>query len=98
VREEGHSERFLAWEGSRSVGRAGTEIAGKVARFWGTGVLAEHRHRGVYGALVRARCGAAAHRGAELVWVTARVGTSGPILKRHGFRPMGTVRVFEVQW
>ena len=98
VRDEGHSDRFLAWEGTRPIGRAGMEIAGNVARFWGTGVRPEHRGRGVYGALVRERCESAVHRGAELVLVTARVGTSGPILKRHGFRPMGTVRIFEVQW
>jgi GNAT superfamily N-acetyltransferase len=98
VREEGHSGRFLAWEGTSPIGRGGMEIVGPVARFWGTGVLAEHRRRGVYGALVRARCEAAVDRGAEIALVTARVGTSGPILRHHGFQPMGTTRVFEAQW
>lgn len=98
LRVEGHSDRFLAWEGTRPIGRAGMEIAGSVARFWGTGVRPEHRGRGVYGALVRERCESALRRGAELVLGTARAGTSGPILKRHGFRPMGAVQVFEVQW
>ena len=98
VREEGHSDRFLAWEGTQPIGRAGMEIAGHVARFWGTGVVPEHRRRGAYGVLVRERCDSAARRGAELALVTARVGTSGPILKRHGFRPMGTLQIFEVQW
>jgi hypothetical protein len=68
VREEGHSERFLAWEGASPVGRAGLEIAGPVARFWGTGVLSEHRRRGAYGALVRARCDSAADRGPRSRW------------------------------
>lgn len=98
VREGGHSDRYLAWAGAAPVGRAGMELAGPVARFWGTGVLPEHRRRGVYGALVRARCAAAAARGSEIALVTARMGTSGPILLRHGFRPMGTIRVFEVRW
>jgi hypothetical protein len=98
LRAEGHSDRFLAFDGSIPIGRAGMEISGPVARFWGTGVLAEQRRRGVFGALVRARCESAVNRGAEIALVTARVGTSGPILKRHGFQPVGTVRVFEARW
>jgi hypothetical protein len=98
VRETGHSDRYLAWEGASAIGRAGMELAGPVARLWGTGVLTEHRHRGAYGALVRARCESGAERGAELALVTARVGTSGPILLRHGFQPRGTVRVLEARW
>jgi GNAT superfamily N-acetyltransferase len=98
VRDHGHSDRFLALDGSTPVGLAGMEVAGPVARFWGSGVLAEHRHRGIYGGLVRARCEAAAERGAEVALVTARVGTSGPILKRHGFTAVGTVQLFEARW
>jgi GNAT superfamily N-acetyltransferase len=98
LKETQHSERFLAWDAEVPIGHAGMEIAGPIARFWGTGVLTEHRNRGVYGALVQARCESAAQRGAEIVLVTARVGTSGPILKRHGFEPLGSVRIFEVRW
>jgi hypothetical protein len=98
LREDGHSGRFLAWEGGSAVGRGGMAIVGPVAQFWGTGVLAEQRRRGIYGALVRARCEAAAKRGAEIALVTARVGTSGPILRHHGFQPMGTTRIFEARW
>jgi hypothetical protein len=98
VEQDGHSDRFLASVGSTPIGRGGMELVGPVARFWGTGVRAEHRQRGVYGALVRARCEAAAQRGAEIVLVIARVGSSGPILRRHGFRPVGRVRTFEAQW
>jgi GNAT superfamily N-acetyltransferase len=98
LREDGHSDRFLAWGGPTPIGRAGLEVAGPVARFWGTGVLPEHRRRGVYGALVRARCEAAARRGAEIALVTARVGTSGPILKHHGFRRVGPLRTYEARW
>lgn len=98
LREEGHSNRFLAWAGPTPIGRAGLELVGPVARFWGTGVLPDHRRRGVYGALVRARCELAAERGAEIALVTARVGTSGPILKRHGFQTVGTLRMLETRW
>jgi len=98
IREQGYSERFLGFDGPTPVGRAGMQVVGPVARFWGTGVLPNFRRHGVYGALVRARCQSAADRGAELALVTARVGTSGPILKRHGFEAKGSVRVFEARW
>ena len=96
--EQGHSDRFVAWEEREPIGRAGLEIVGKVARLWGTGVLPQQRGRGVYGLLVRARCEAALQRGATLALTTARVGTSGPILKHHGFRVVGSVRLFERHW
>lgn len=98
LREDGHSDRFVAWDGELPLGRAGLEVAGSVARLWGSGVLPEHRGRGIYGALVQVRCAEAERRGAELALVVARVGTSGPILKHHGFRVVGSVRVFEARW
>jgi len=98
LEEDGHSDRFLAVADGAFIGRGGLELAGPVARFWGSGVLPAHRGRGAYGALVRARCESAAARGSEIVLVTARVGTSGPILKRHGFEPVGSVRVYEARW
>jgi hypothetical protein len=98
LRRTGHSDRFVAWEGTTPVGRAGLEIVGEVARLWGTGVLPQYRRRGVYGLLVRARCEEAARRGATLALTTARVGTSGPILKHHGFRVVGSARIFEARW
>ncbi len=98
VRETGHSDRFVAWEGATPIGRAGLEIVGGVARLWGTGVLPQHRKRGAYGLLVRARCEEALRRGATLALTTARVGTSGPILKHHGFRAVGSVRILEARW
>lgn len=96
--DEGHSDRFVAWRASEPIGRAGMEIAGDVARFWGTGVLSPYRGRGVYGALVQARCVDAVRRGAKLALVTARTGTSGPILKRHGFRVIGSLWTYEARW
>ncbi|HTT45979.1 MAG TPA: GNAT family N-acetyltransferase [Thermoplasmata archaeon] len=98
VQVDGHSDRFVAWEGTAPIGRAGMEVAGEVARLWGTGVLPERRQRGVYGLLVQARCEEALRRGATLALVTARVGTSGPILKHHGFRSVGPLRVLEARW
>jgi GNAT superfamily N-acetyltransferase len=98
LQEEGNSNYFVAWEGPSPVGRAGLEVVGEVARLWGTGVLPQHRRRGVYGQLVRARCEEALRRKATLALTTARVGTSGPILKHHGFNPVGSIRVFEARW
>jgi len=98
IREQGHSDRFLASDGGTPVGLAGMEIVDRVARMFGSGVLPNCRGRGVYGLLVRCRCEEAARRGATLALVTARVGTSGPILKHHGFRALGTLRQFEARW
>jgi len=98
VHDRGHSDRFLARKDEVPVGLAGMEIVEGVARMFGAGVLPEHRGSGVYGLLVRCRCEEAARRGATLALVTARVGTSGPILKHHGFRPVGILRQFEARW
>jgi GNAT superfamily N-acetyltransferase len=98
IRETGHSDRFLALEGARAAGSAGLALEGAVALLWGTGVLPEFRGRGIYGALVEARCHSAVDRGAEIALVAARTGTSGPILKRHGFRVVGPIRTYEAQW
>jgi GNAT superfamily N-acetyltransferase len=98
IRETGHADRFIALEGARPVGTAGLTLEGAVSLFWGTGVLPEFRGRGIYGALVEARCRSVAERGAEIVLVSALTGTSGPILKRHGFRVVGPIRTYEAHW
>ena len=98
LQETGHSNRYLARLDGTPVGRAGMEIVGPVARLWGTGVLPAFRRRGIYGALVRYRADEARDRGAEVALVVARVGTSGPILKKLGFRPVGSVHVHEIRW
>jgi hypothetical protein len=98
VAETGHSGRYVVWQGSTPIGHGGMEVAGAVARFWGSGILPAYRNLGAYGALVRARCEDAVRAGAEIALVTARIGTSGPILKRRGFRIVGPVRNFEVRW
>lgn len=94
----GHSDRFLAWDGPTPIGRGGLELAGPVARLWGSGVLPDHRRRGAYGAIVGIRCRSATDRGGEIALVTARTGTSGPILKHHGFRPIGALSVWEIRF
>ncbi len=98
VTETGHSGRYVVWQASTPIGHGGMEVVGPVARFWGSGILPAYRNRGAYGALVRTRCEDAVRQGAEIALVTARVGTSGPILKRRGFRVVGPIRNFEVRW
>jgi GNAT superfamily N-acetyltransferase len=98
IRGTGHSDRFLAFVDSRAVGCAGLELDGRVALLWGTGVLPEYRGRGIYGRLVEARSRSAVERGAEIVLVMAQTGTSGPILKRHGFRLVGPLQTLEARW
>jgi hypothetical protein len=96
-------EERAARSGSRNPRDGATvhpkrESTRPVARFWGSGVLADHRHQGIYGALVLSRGRDAVARGAEVVLVTARTGTSGPIRKRPQFRAVGSVRVFQSHW
>jgi GNAT superfamily N-acetyltransferase len=96
--DTGHSGRYVVWKDSTPIGHGGLEVVGPVARFWGSGILPAYRNLGAYGALVRARCEEAVRQGAEIALVTARIGTSGPILKRRGFRVVGPVGNFEVRW
>jgi GNAT superfamily N-acetyltransferase len=98
VRETGHSDFFTAYEGTRAIGCGGLGLTLPVAFLWGAGVLPEHRGRGAYAALVEARCRSAVGRGSEVALVTARTETSGPILKRHGFRTVGPLESFEARW
>ncbi len=42
LEHEGLSNLFLAMDGELPIGRAGTGMGGPVARFWGTGVLAQY--------------------------------------------------------
>jgi hypothetical protein len=98
VRDRGHSGCYVARDGTVPIGRAGQTIVGPVGRMWGTGVLESYRRRGAYGLLVRARCEEAARNGCEIAIVTARVGSSGPILKHHGFRVVGAAGIYEARW
>ena len=78
------------------VGGAGLSLVEGVARLWGAGVLAVHRHRGVYRALLEARLRWGADRGARMALVKGRVESSAPVLTRAGFTTYGEERSYRV--
>ncbi len=98
VADTGHSGRYVVWQETTPIGHTGLAVVGPVARFWGSGILPAYRGRGTYGALVRARRKEAVRQGAEIALVTARLETSGPILKRRGFRALGPIQTLDVRW
>lgn len=89
---------FVAHVDGQPVSSAGFTLVGQVARFWGAATLPEARGKGTYRALVAARCAEAHRRGARIALTQARVGTSGPILRRAGFRALGQERCYELAW
>ena len=64
-----------------------------LALLGGGGTLSEHRGRGAYRALVRARIAVARAQGASVVVVQAHPTTSAPILHRLGFREVCRIAV-----
>jgi GNAT superfamily N-acetyltransferase len=90
--------QFLATADGRPAGSAGMLMVGEVARLWGGGVAPWARGRGLYRALVAARLRLAHARGARIALTKARVGTSGPILRRAGFRAIGQEIAYELRW
>lgn len=84
--------RFLALVDGAPAATAGLTFDGPTARLWGAAVLAGHRGRGIYRALLAARLTEATARGAALALAKARTGTSAPILHRVGFRTYGRER------
>lgn len=74
------------------VAAAGAQVAGETLRLWGAATRPAFRGRGAYGALVLERCRVGRHLGATRALAKANVATSGPMLKRAGFRPIGTER------
>ncbi|WP_405061545.1 GNAT family N-acetyltransferase [Kribbella sp. NBC_01505] len=90
------SQRFVAELDGEVVGSAGYRLMGDTVGLWGGGVLAKARGRGVYRALIAARCEIALAAGADLALVSARVTTSAPILRRIGFVAYGTKRCYEL--
>jgi len=81
------------------VAAAGAQVVGETLRLWGAATCQTFRGRGAYGALVLERCRVGTHLNATLALVKANISTSGAILKRAGFRPVGTERrhVLEIQ-
>jgi len=98
VETTGHSGRFLVYDRELPIGRGGLEVSGPVGRLWGAGVLPEHRGCGAYLAVTAARCEATREEDGEIVLTVARTGTSGPILKSHGFREAGPQVTYELRW
>jgi GNAT superfamily N-acetyltransferase len=84
---------FVAYSDRRPIASGRLEMLPKrsFASLWGGGTAPEHRHRGVYRALVAARAGVARSRGYRFLTVDARE-TSRPILERLGFTPLTTTR------
>jgi hypothetical protein len=97
IESTGHSELFLSFEGAVPVARGGLSVTGVVGRLWSAGVLSEHRGKGAYMALTVQRCKSAVDQGAEIALTHAKVGTSGPILKAHGFQTAGDYTYYELQ-
>jgi hypothetical protein len=74
------------------VAAAGAQVVGETLRLWGAATRQTFRGRGAYGALVLERCRVGTHLGATLALTKANITTSGSILKRASFRPVGTER------
>ena len=85
----GDGGAIVAYTGGAAAGAAGVTMAGGVARLWGGAVLEHARGQGVYRALLAARLDYGAAHGATMALVKGRVETSGPILRRAGFRSYG---------
>ncbi|GAA0622251.1 hypothetical protein HPO96_28460 [Kribbella sandramycini] len=96
TRGERSSPRFVAEIDGELVASSGYTLMGDIVGLWGAGVLEKARGRGVYRALIAARCRAARADGAELALVTARTTTSAPTLRRAGFAVHGTKRCYEL--
>ncbi|GAB3948265.1 hypothetical protein GCM10029976_079070 [Kribbella albertanoniae] len=96
ARGERSPGRFLAEIDGEIVGTSGYTLLGDVVRLWGGSVLEKARGRGVYRALIAARCRAAQEAGATLALVTARTATSAPTLRRIGFVAYGTKYCFQL--
>lgn len=90
--------QYLATVDGQAVGAAGFTLVGRVARFWGAGIVPAARHLGAYRALVAARCRDAHTRGARAVLTKAKDKTSSPTLVRAGFRTLGQERCYVLRW
>lgn len=92
----GRGGGVVAYVDDEPVGTGGLTVAGDVARLWSGAVVQPARGRGVYRALLAARLEYAVARGCTMALVKGRIETSGPILRRAGFRAYGQERSFSV--
>ena len=83
---------YVAYVDGEPVASGGSTVDGDALRFWDGAVLASHRGRGAYRALVARRLVDARATTARFGLVKAVDTTSAPILKRLGFTPYGDVR------
>jgi hypothetical protein len=88
-------DRFFARIGNVPISTGGLTMSDNVVRLWGAGTHPAHRGRGGYKAVTMARMNEGHHRGGTIAIVNARVGTSGPILKRMGFRLVALTKEYE---
>jgi GNAT superfamily N-acetyltransferase len=90
--------QYLAYDGGTAVGFATglVDHRRRVTLLGGSAVLAAHRGRGHYRALVRERILDARRRGSRAVVAQARRQTSAPILARLGFREVLTIGAYDL--
>jgi len=95
--EAAKSARFFSRMGNVAISTGGLTMSDKVVRLWGAGTHPAYRGRGGYRAITIARMNEGHHRGATIAIVNARTGTSGPILKRMGFRLVSLTKEYELR-
>ncbi len=91
IPKRGHF-KVVAFVGEEPACSAGCTLAEGVARLWSGATRPAFRGHGCYRAALRCRLEIARRHGATLALVKARVATSGPILRRAGFRAYGEER------
>jgi GNAT superfamily N-acetyltransferase len=85
----GKGGQVVAYASGTPVGAGGVGVTDGAARLWGGAVLESARGQGIYRATLAARLAYGAAHGAAMALVSARVETSGPILRRAGFLSYG---------
>ncbi|MGE3455655.1 MAG: GNAT family N-acetyltransferase [Kofleriaceae bacterium] len=84
---------FLARSNGEPVGTAGYIVKPRSVYLVGGNVLASHRGRGIYRALLDARLRQAAAVSVTLATTQAREASSAPILERLGFETLCRARL-----
>lgn len=94
---EQDSRRVVGYLDGRPVAVGGLQVADGVARLFGAATLPAARGRGAYRAVLHRRLAEARTLGATTALVHARVGTSGPILRRCGFGAYGVATAYRLE-
>jgi GNAT superfamily N-acetyltransferase len=93
--ERGLHHYYLARVGGEPVGTAGMVVKPRCVYLMGGNVLASHRGRGIYRALIDERLRDAAARAIPLAVTQAREATSAPILAKLGFETLYHSHVYK---